>query len=69
MTSAPLLICPKCCSLEIDGPELPEDEDVLHCRHCGHSLPYCDMRAQIKASLDEAVRLIQLRIAQRPTKG
>lgn len=63
--SAPFLICPQCCSLDIEGPEFPADEDVLRCRACGHAMPYADMRAEVTAALDGAVRLIHLRVVRK----
>ena len=58
-----LLICPKCCSMDIEGPAFPDDDQVLRCRACDHTLSYAEMRAEVRAAMDDAVRLIHLRVA------
>ncbi|MBV8047467.1 MAG: hypothetical protein JO171_09950 [Paludibacterium sp.] len=63
--AAPLLICPKCCSMDIEGPSLPLDHQVLRCRSCDHTLTYAEMRTAVKAAMDDAVRLIHLRVARK----
>jgi hypothetical protein len=63
MSQSPLLICPKCCSLDIEGPESPGDDDVMHCRQCGHTLTYREMREEIRVALGSAIRLIHMRVA------
>jgi hypothetical protein len=65
MSDAPLLICPKCCSLDIEGPESPDNDDVMHCRQCGYSLTYGEMHEEIRVALGSAIRLIHMRIAHR----
>lgn len=65
MSQSPLLICPKCCSLDIEGPESPADEDLMACRQCGHSLTYAEMREEIRFALGSAIRLIHLRVAHK----
>lgn len=65
MPESPLLICPKCCSLDIEGPESPADDDLLTCRQCGHSLVYAAMREEIRVALGSAIRLIHMRVAHK----
>ncbi|TDR73826.1 hypothetical protein [Paludibacterium purpuratum] len=62
---APLLICPKCCSLDIEGSASPDEHDELRCRDCGHTTTYAEMNAEFRTALDDAVRLIHLRVARK----
>lgn len=69
MTEGPLLICPQCCSQDIEGAVCPEDEDLMRCRRCGHQLSYRDMREEIGDALARAIRLIHLRVAYKYNMG
>ena len=69
MSDSPLLICPKCCSLDIEGPESPDEGDVMHCRQCGYSLTYREMHEEIRLALGSAIRLIHMRIAHKHKMG
>jgi len=59
----PLLICAQCCSTDIEGPEHPEDTDVLRCRQCGYQVTYGVMREQVRMALEDALRQIHEQVA------
>lgn len=65
MSDSPLLICSRCCSLDIEGAEQPEDDDMMLCRSCGHHVPYRELRAEIELALRYAVLQIHQRVAKK----
>lgn len=66
---SPLLICARCCSLDIAGPEYPVDEDVMHCRQCGYTIPYKVMRRQVELALSDAIGQIHQRVMRKMSLG
>jgi hypothetical protein len=65
MADTPFVICTRCCSLDIEGPEFPDDESVLRCRSCGHQAEYRVMRVEIEMAMRHAVLQIHKRVALR----
>lgn len=69
MPDSLLLICTRCCSLEIEGPEQPQDDDLMRCRNCGHQQTYREMRAEFEVALKHAVLQIHQRVARKIATG
>jgi hypothetical protein len=65
MADALFLICTRCCSLDIEGPESPDEDDVLLCRSCGHQATYRVMRQELEIAMHHAVLQIHKRVALR----
>ncbi|GGY13212.1 hypothetical protein [Paludibacterium paludis] len=64
-SKAPFLICPHCCSTDIDAPAAPGESDILVCRHCGYQVSYGVMRSQVRRALEGALGMIREQVAHK----
>ena len=62
---APFVICPHCCSTDVEAPEQPTDADIVVCRHCGHQVSYGDMREQVRRAFEGALGMIREQVASK----
>jgi Zn ribbon nucleic-acid-binding protein len=69
MPDSPLLICTRCCSLDIQGLQYPQEQDLLECRSCGHQMTYRVMREELELALRLAVLQIHLGVARKLGRG
>jgi hypothetical protein len=65
---SPLVICVRCCSLQIEGPAFPADHDIMRCRHCGNEVAYGVMRGQIRLALTDASGQVRARTVRRAAR-
>lgn len=62
---APFLICPHCCSTDVEAPEHPSEQDMVVCHQCGNQVSYGTMRDQVRQAFEGALRMIREQVANK----